>query len=184
LSICYGIVSEHGGEISVRNSSQPGRGATFLITLPVLPVPEPAGAGRGDAETTPLAGSVLLVDDEEPVLELERQILNEHCLSIQGVHSGREAQEYLERESVDLVVTDLKMPGEITGQELYRWICQRRPELAGRVVFTVSDARTEEINALLEGSGCPFVQKPFGVEKFLAVVRQTLRQTAPSTLKS
>ena len=184
LSICYGIVSEHGGEISVRNSSQPGRGAAFSITLPVLPVAEPQGAGRVGTETTPLAGRVLLVDDEEPVLELERQILNGHCLSVQAVRSGREAQQYLEQESVDLVVTDLKMPGEVTGQELYRWICERRPELAGRVVFTVSDARTEEINALLEGSGCPFVQKPFEVEKFLAVVRQALRQSAPSALKS
>jgi len=183
LSICYGIVSEHGGEISVRNPARPDRGATFSITLPVLPVAEtrpalPAGSG----ETLP-GGRVLLVDDEEAVLELEREILDGRCLSVKAVRSGREAQELLESEPVDLVVTDLKMPGEITGWELYTWICRQLPELAGRVVFTMSDARSEEIATLLEESGCPFLQKPFEVAKFLAVVRQAMAQAVSSTVK-
>ena len=75
------------------------------------------------------------------------------------------------------------MPGGVTGWDLYNWISQRHPELAGRVVFTMSDPRTEEIAELLEESGCPFLQKPFEVEKFLGMVRQALGQTNVSALK-
>ena len=181
LSICYGIVTEHGGAISVRNV--PPRGATFSITLPVLPATEPCETHATRLEDALAIGSVLLVDDEEAVLELEREILDGHCLSVEAVRSGREAQHLLERESVDLVVTDLKMPGEITGRALYEWIRRQRPELAGRVVFTVSDATSEEVAALLAESGCPFIQKPFEVDKFLSVVRQVVSQANSSALR-
>ena len=180
LSICYGIVTEHGGEIGGRNS--PPRGATFSITLPVLPVMERSERAPLASEGAPVAGRVLLVDDEEAVLELEQEILTERCLSVRAVRSGREAMELLEQEPVDLVVTDLKMPGEVTGRELYRWICDRYPELVNRVVFTLSDARSEEV-AELRDIGCALVQKPFEVEGFLRVIRQTLSQPASSPLK-
>jgi PAS domain S-box-containing protein len=181
LSICYGIVTEHGGEIAVRNS--PPLGATFAISLPVMPVGEPREVSVAGADRAPSGGRVLLVDDEEAVLELEQEILTGRCRSVRAARSGREAQQLLEKEPVDLVVTDLKMPGEVTGRELYHWICRHHPELAGRVVFTMSDARTEEVGTLLEESGCPFIQKPFEVERFLGVIRRALSQANTSVIK-
>ncbi len=180
LSICYGIISEHGGEISVRNS--PPNGATFSISLPVMPVSQ-----RGDPsqapEQAPSCGRVLLVDDEEAVLDLEQEILAGRCQSVTAARSGREAQRILEREPVDLVVTDLKMPGEITGRDLYEWIRRRHPDLGGRVIFTVSGATTEEIKELIEEYGCQYIQKPFEVQKFLSVVARALSQIDSSTVK-
>ena len=183
LSICYGIVTEHGGTIQVSNSAEPGSGAIFVVGLPILTVAEshtelpdwPAGG--------PPAGRILLVDDEEAVLELEQEILRGRCSSVRSVRSGREAQQVLDREPVDLVITDLKMPGDITGHELYNWICRRHPELSGRVIFTMSDARAEDIAPLLEQSGCEFVQKPFELEKFLGVVRRVLNHAESMLLK-
>ena len=102
---------------------------------------------------------------------------------MKAVRSGREAQEVLESESVDLVVTDLKMPGDVNGQDFYYWICERHPALAGRVVFTASDARREEFGALIDESGCALAQKPFEVEKFLGVIRQALSQPAVYPVK-
>ena len=174
LSICYGIISEHNGDISVRNS--PPNGAMFSIRLPVMPVPQPRDAGQNGQDSSPSGGRILLVDDEEAVLELEQEILAGRCHSVKAVRSGREAQQVLEREAVDLVVTDVKMPGEVTGRGLYEWICHRHPELVGRVVFTMSDSSTEEINSIIEESGCPYVQKPFEVQKFLGVVGRALGQ--------
>ena len=170
LSICYGIVTEHGGEISVCNS--PPRGATFTITLPILPIAEMRSPNAAGAGESPLCGRVLLVDDEEAVLELEQEILNGRCAYVRAVDNGRDAQQALEEESFDLVVTDVKMPGEMSGHELYRWICRHHPELSGRVVFTMSDARPEEVDALVTESGCPLIQKPFEVDEFLSVVRK------------
>jgi two-component system NtrC family sensor kinase len=178
LSICYGIIREHGGEIQVRNS--PPRGATFSVWLPMLQAeaespPETATTGEAAA-----SGRILLVDDEEAVLSLEQEILRGRFATVQAVRSGREAIELLEREPIDAVITDLKMPGEISGSEIFRWIERHRPELAARVVFTISNLQQEEVRELVEQSGCPTVQKPFQIEEFLRVVREVLA-SAPST---
>ena len=178
LSICYGIVKEHGGEITVRNS--PPRGATFCIMLPVLAVSEVHPPAPEPAWEAPLCGAVLLVDDEEALLDLEQEILRHACGTIRTAHSGREAIEILEREEIDLVVTDVKMPGDISGRELYAWIEKHRPRLAGHVVFTMSDAKADDVRDLLERTGSPFVQKPFNVTQFLQTLRQVMQQSRPS----
>jgi two-component system NtrC family sensor kinase len=180
LSICYGIIKEHGGEILVRNA--PPRGACFAISLPVTEVrvedavPQQPASGPAVA-----AARVLLVDDEEPVLDLEHQLLRGRGLEVRTARSGREAIGVLEREDVDAVVTDLKMPGEISGLDLYRWIEQHRPALARSVVFTMSHAHNEEVSRELERIGCPAIQKPFAVEAFLRAVQEALlRRTSNS----
>ncbi len=176
LSICYGIVKEHGGNITVRNS--PPRGATFAVSLPVLPVSEQRQPLPDLPPKEKLAGSVLLVDDEEAVLELEQEILRGHCTAVHAVRTGREALDWLARHPVDVVVTDLKMPGEITGREVYFWMEREKPELLPRLVYTVSDAGTADVRAFLERTGCAFIQKPFQMEEFLALVQQVLGRAA------
>ena len=161
----------------------PPRGASFRISLPVMPVAETREVCVAGSVEASAGGRILLVDDEEAVLELEQEILSGRCHSVKAVRTGREALRILEKESMDLVVADLKMPGEVTGRDLYDWIRQQRPELAGRVVFTMSDARGEDVGALLEESGCPFIQKPFEVGKFLTVIRRALAQSVASVLK-
>jgi len=184
LSICYGIVVEHGGTIRVSNSTEPGRGAIFVVELPLQTVAESRAELPAWPVGGPPAGRILLVDDEEAVLELEQEILRGRCSSVRAVRSGREAQQILDREPMDLVITDLKMPGDITGRELYHWICRRHPELSGRVIFTMSGARAEEIAPLVEESGCEFIQKPFELEDFLGVVRRVLNHAEAMLLKS
>lgn len=177
LSICYGIIREHAGDIEVRNS--PPRGASFTVSLPVAPVLLAGSTSLSSSDDSVSCGRILLVDDEESVLDLEREILERHCESIKTAMNGTEAIEILKDLSVDVVVTDLKMPGEVTGIELYRWIAENRPDLASRVIFTMSDARPEEVRALVEESGCVCVQKPFSIEEFLATVRAAVRKAPP-----
>jgi two-component system NtrC family sensor kinase len=182
LSICYGIISEHGGEISVRNAA--GQGAAVSVSLPVLPVANYAGQHNAvRADDVPIAGRVLLVDDEESVLGLEKEILQSRRLTVLTARSGKEAMEVLQRESVDLVVTDMKMPGEISGHTLYQWIRDQRPPLAQRVVFTMSDANDEDARDLFESSGCPYIQKPFEVDVFWRVVQRSLLQPETAVIK-
>jgi PAS domain S-box-containing protein len=180
LSICYGIVKEHGGEIRVRNS--PPRGATFAIDLPMSAADQTRSDGPAKEEV-PACGLVLLVDDEESVLELEQEILRGRCRGIRAVTSGCEALRILQEECVDVVVTDIKMPGEVCGHEIYRWIERYRPELGGRVIFTVSDPRDEAVRELLESSGCAFVHKPFAIDEFLNAVRRVLASAGSTTIK-
>ena len=181
LSICYGIVKEHGGEIQVRNS--PPRGATFAIVLPILAVsdlPQMAKAAPSKAVAT---GTVLLVDHEDSVLQLEQEILRARGIAVRATRSAQEAIDLLRRESVDAVVADMKVPGEMSATGLYRWIEENRPELAGRIVFTVSNARDGEISATLRASGCAILEKPFSIDSFCSTVLKTLRTEAATPVK-
>lgn len=173
LSICYGIIKEHGGEIRARNASP--RGAVFEVSLPVstAAVAEPSNSAPVSEETA-RGARVLLVDDEETILDLEREILSARHCQIFAVRNGREAVAFLEREAVDLVITDVKMPGDISGHDLFCWIELHRPELVTHVVFTMSDSDTEAAQALLKRTGCPCIQKPFPLDEFLRTVQQIL----------
>lgn len=180
LSICYGIIKEHSGEIHVKNS--PPRGATFTIYLPVskplAPIPELV------AQTPEAAGGkVLLVDDEEDVLQLEREILISHGLSAKIAHNASEAIEILKRSPIDAVIADMKMPGEVSTLELYSWIGKHRPELTRHVAFTGSHPGSVEIAERVKASGCTVLAKPFRIEEFWLAVQRLLNEevAAPSS---
>ncbi|MGH9795146.1 MAG: response regulator, partial [Candidatus Acidiferrales bacterium] len=170
LSICYGLISEHGGEISVCNA--PPRGACFTLALPAMPPDAVAAPPKAAAAAMARLGRVLLVDDEETVLDLETQTLRAHCDCVYTARNGREAIACLERNEVDAVVTDLKMPGEISGQNLFAWIAAHRPALAPRVVFTMSDADDHKVRAWLRRTGCRYLQKPFRLQNLVAILQK------------
>jgi len=89
----------------------------------------------------------------------------------------------LENAAVDLVVTDMKMPGEITGRALYEWVREHRPALEHRVVFTMSDSNDQESRDLFESSGCPHIQKPFEVDFFWRIVQRSLLRAETVIIK-
>jgi PAS domain S-box-containing protein len=181
LSICYGIVKEHGGEIQVRNS--PPRGATFTIWFPILPARHAPQASRPARMRETVTGKVLLVDDDESLLQLEHEVLRSRGVTVKLTRSTKEAMEFLRRDSVDAVVTDMKMPGEISPLNFYRWIEENRPELAPRVVFTASHARENEASSALRNSGCPVVAKPFAIEDLWSAVQKVLTAEVPSPIR-
>jgi DNA-binding NtrC family response regulator len=127
---------------------------------------------------------VLLVDDEEAVLSLEKEILETRSLRVLTASSGKEALTLLAREHVDLVVTDLKMPGEVTGRGLYDWIRKHRPELLHRVVFTMSGAQGNGTVDFLRETGVAYIQKPFEVRNFWSLIQKALRQQDTVSVKS
>ena len=125
LSICYGIVKEHGGEIQVRNS--PPRGATFTVLLPHLVMTPDSAHRRSLSSEGRVGGTVLLVDDEEAVLQLEQEILLASGIAIKIARSGQEAIEVLKSGGVNAIVSDMKMPGAVSTLDLYRWVVRKSP---------------------------------------------------------
>ena len=130
-----------------------------------------------------LRALLLLVDDEETVLQLEHEVLRARGVTVKLARSGKEAMELLRRETVDAVVTDIKMKGEISAVAMYQWIEQNRPELCGRVVFTASNMRDAEASDSLRKSGCPVVSKPFAIEQLWDAVQKVLTAEVSSPLK-
>ena len=172
LSLCRGIVEEHGGAIVVE--SEPGRGTTFAITLPVVPRPLDAGEPTAVEAPAPVGSKVILVvDDERDLAELLVEELQGDGHQVEIAANGVEALRRLERQAFDLVVSDTKMP-LMDGVDLYREIERRFPALRNRIIFVTGDVLDAEKRRFLESTGAPFLTKPFDLSDVRNVVRRQL----------
>lgn len=172
LSICYGVVQEHGGEIKARKRRRGG--AQFTIWLPSSTAePSVAATESVSGEAQP-RGRVLIVDDEEGVLDVQKQVLEQMGVAVLAAGSADEALEILGREKPRAAVLDLKMPGKMGGPQLYRWIQDNRPELARRVLFVTGDVIGGETRAFLEQVGNPYLPKPFDLRDYRNAIRALL----------
>ncbi|MGZ4822282.1 MAG: GAF domain-containing protein [Terriglobales bacterium] len=176
LSICYGILKEHGGDIIALN--HPDGGALFRVMLPAcanvpaeVPVEKPA-------HLPPLNGRVLLVDDEEAVLEFEREALSGAGAQVVAVTSGEQAIEQLREERFDVMLVDPAMPGNWSGMELYRWVADNFPGAEQNIIFTVSNIREEESGSVLNQGQVTCIVKPFQVAELIAATRTLLTRAS------
>jgi PAS domain S-box-containing protein len=146
LSVCHGVVEELGG--SIRVSSEPGRGSTFTVRLPIAE-PELALIEEPDPELSGARGRVLVIDDEPRVLTvLSRMIGGAH--DVVAVGSAQAALDQLSRGlPFDVIVCDLLMP-ETSGIDLYRIVEGQSPELARRMVFLSGGSNTTTAGDFLQ----------------------------------
>jgi signal transduction histidine kinase len=172
LSLCRGIIEEHGGAITV--VSEPGQGTTFAIVLQV--VPRPAGADEPDVAETPApvgAKAILVVDDERELAEVLAEALGRDGHRVEITSNGADALRELERHEYDLVVSDTKMP-VMDGMELYCEVARRFPALGKRIIFVTGDVLDADKRRVLESSGAPFLMKPFDPAELRRLVRRLL----------
>jgi two-component system NtrC family sensor kinase len=167
LSVCLGIVKQHHGEIQVESTL--GVGSTFLVSLPLnqdlLPedgevVPR-RGDGALDVRALGKRLEVLVIDDEEFITGMVQETLRSQLgWRVTRAHGGREALERLEKGNIDLVITDLRMPG-VDGFQLLDWIRKLQPDLFRRTLVITGDAGTKQQNQDLQDLGIPVLGKPF-----------------------
>lgn len=195
LSIVLSVVREHGGQVHV--ISPPQGGAKFQIELPAaserqraetstLAAPEKRSA-RPDA--LPFAASsdrpsapfesreiprVLVVEDEPTVARLIADVLEEEGMHADVLLDGREALDRAARESYDLVICDMKMPG-LDGQHFLRTLQRTGNPLRDRFLFVTGDVIAAQTREFLERNRLPHVAKPFRVEELTEKVREVLR---------
>ncbi|WP_019013371.1 hybrid sensor histidine kinase/response regulator [Elioraea tepidiphila] len=173
LSLCRSIVTAHGGVIALAET--PGGGATIRIVLP--PGPRAPEAASDQTERPALVArrlrSALVVDDEPEVGAVLAEILRTDGMLVDTASDGAGAQAMLAERAVDLIVTDLRMPG-VDGMALHRWLVETRPELARRVVFVTGDRITTAIDIALRETGRPVLAKPFTPADVRRVVREVV----------
>jgi signal transduction histidine kinase len=177
LSITQAGVRHHGGDIAAHNNQ--GGGACFTISLPLAPQDAPAAGpapheAAGVARFPSLPARVLLVEDEPTIMEVQMTILQSLGATPIPARSGDEAVGLLSRDEPALVVSDLLMPG-LSGRELFAWVQAHRPGLADRFVFVTGDSTSEDTRAFLDGTGRPYLMKPFSVEDYVHVIHEALR---------
>jgi PAS domain S-box-containing protein len=176
LSICYGIVKEHGGEIAAKNHADGG--AVLLVRLPVAVGEKPVSerdriVARRESK---MEGRVLLLDDEESVLDFEREVLASAGLDVVTVTSGAEAVERLQQQDFDAVLLDSKIPGDWSCEDVYRWIGEEKPGLLTRTVLVLSNVTDPSVRKFVEATHILCLVKPFEVSDLLAVSRRVLRR--------
>jgi two-component system NtrC family sensor kinase len=179
LSICYGIVKEHGGEIVARNRDEGG--ATIevrLLASDKSAVPETVEATRRESV---LRGRILLVEDEEAVLEFERDVLVGAGADVTTSMSIEDTQNRLRNGHFDVVVMNGRMPGGCTAREMHDWIAQHCPGLEKGLLLTFSTVIDEETRTFLQEHGVPALAKPFEVADLITQVRAlSQREDKPS----
>lgn len=171
LSICYGIIKEFGGEITV--TSAPGKGATFVVELPVMQQKTEFAQAKSESSTGTafmLPYSVLVVEDEESLRLLLKDILESYGCRVQMAAGGEEALQLLSTQEFDIIISDYKMPG-MNGRELYEACVREFPAYAHRFIFSTGDIITGETQEFFKSLGPRLIHKPFAVQEILHKIR-------------
>src|SRR3990172_6333439 len=169
-SIIYGIVARHGG--GIRGSSGEGGGTTFHLRLPVIPPPssERPRKGKGLREGTAPA-RILIIEDGDLNRDLFERYVKEMGHLAFVASSGTEGLRIFEAQKVDLVITDLSMPG-ISGLQ----VAERVKKHAFAVpVVLISGWALHQDEQRIKEAGIDFVvHKPCSVKDFQDVVEEAL----------
>jgi CheY-like chemotaxis protein len=175
LSVCYGIVSEHGGRIYAE--SKLGKGATFIVELPIvtedkqLEFPEPAVQGQQKVT----GAKILVVDDEPVVREFISKVLAEEGHQVETVDNAEDALEMVKIKTYRIILLDIKMPG-MSGIELYKRFQKIAPSLARRVVFVTGDVMGARTTAFLSKAKAPYITKPFDGKQLNIAINRIFTQ--------
>ncbi len=170
LSTVYGIVKQSGGSISV--DSQPGRGTRFRVFLPQVE-PQPEAVFDSEGRELPRGSeTVLVVEDEISVRRLTVDVLEIHGYQVLEAENGLQGLEIVSRarEEIDLIVTDVVMPG-MSGPDMIDRVALINPRI--KVIFMTGydDGILAREDAAIDRQR---VQKPYSMPDLLNTVRDVL----------
>ncbi len=169
LATVHGIVEQSGGAIAV--DSAPGAGATFRVYLPVDETTvEQESAERPAERYAARAGLILLIEDESPLRKLVANVLAAAGYRVLEAANGEEALTLATGQRIDLLLTDVVMPG-MSGPELVTRLRATRPELA---VLYMSGYDRDLIDQKTLERTASFLPKPFTPRALLARVVELL----------
>jgi DNA-binding NtrC family response regulator len=179
LSICYGIVSEHGGTISVSNVEPSG--ACFTISLPYQLGVELDDTVPAEELAAPRGGRILVIDHDESVLEAVAAILRDGNHAVRTAATVAQAQQLLLDQEFDALVADTSVRAGSGEENLGDWLAANQPGLAGRLVWMSASAAPPAENHA--ANGVLVLQKPFKSEDLLGAIETALGHAQPAPIK-
>jgi len=177
LPMVHGIVTQNGGKVEI--DTAPGRGTTVTVLWPETSAPaERAPAAlRPSGERTQASGTILLVEDDEPARGLIRLQLQRSGYRVLEAQDAPTAKAIAAVEHVDLLLTDVVMPGP-SGIELARQLRAQRPELPVLLMSGYLDDPRIMESGLEPGLRVLF--KPFRGDELRSAIAERLRTAGPS----
>jgi CheY-like chemotaxis protein len=171
LAVVHGIVKSHKGVITVGSAA--GQGTTFHVFLPILPRGETEAPFDPNPDLPHGHESILLVDDEEPLMELGRLMLEHLGYRVTARSAGPDAFEVFLQNPLrfDLVITDLTMP-KMTGEQLAQKMFNIRPDIP--VILCTGYGARRSIERAREIGIKDFLMKPMVISELARTVRRAL----------
>jgi CheY-like chemotaxis protein len=174
MAAVHGIVMSHDGWISV--DSELGKGTVVRIYLPAIEAKEEVKEDEvlSPAVKLPMGeGTILVIEDEEPLVELFRQVLERLGYRVLQAETGKEAVELAKTfdGQIDLALLDIKLP-DMDGGRVYPLIMEARPDLKVIVCsgYSIHGPAQDILDAGAEG----FIQKPFSIAPFAEKLKEVL----------
>jgi len=179
LATVYGIVKQHHGWIEVQ--SKVGVGTNFKVFFPVAGETSHLATGSTPESETVKGGreTILLVEDEKDLLELMREVLQQYQYRILTASSGTEALLVWGEHNgqIDLLLTDIIMPGGMTGDELAVELKRRKPDL--KTIYA-SGYTSAFVGRNFGEDYITFLAKPYQPHQVAQLIRNTLDAPARS----
>jgi CheY-like chemotaxis protein len=176
LASAYGILKNHGGAIKV--FSKKGEGSTFMIYLPMTEEaiekrPEPTGEIQAGHET------VLLVDDEDNIIQVAKEMLERMGYEVLVARNGNEALDVVKDnpQKVDLLILDMIMPG-LSGGKTFDRVREIRGDL--KVLLSSGYSINGEAEEILQRGCDGFIQKPYTMNELSKKITHILTATGPT----
>jgi len=172
LSQVYGFARQSGGGVHI--ASTVGRGTEIKLYLPPLDAAETVAApeARTEIDAIPSGRRLLLVEDDVGVAAIAMELLTGLGLDVEAAETGPEALERLAARTFDIMLTDVVMPGGMTGIELARISADRYPAM--RILLT-SGYAGDDVDEALSNAPWPFLRKPYSGDQ----LRQALGDLLP-----
>ena len=178
LSICYGIISDHKGEVFIENT---GNGAMATMKIPAIMdmdtkdkdtviEDEPVSMLYENQKRQSL---IMVVEDEADLLDLMVDTLSPHYKVI-TFENGRKACDNLEEYAWELIISDLRMP-VMNGMEFYHEAIKKDPGLKKRFLFITGDTYDFQVKEFLETTGVTYLKKPFRIKELRESVHKHLQ---------
>lgn len=173
LSVVHGIVTSHGGAVTV--DSAPGQGARFYVYLPGATCSQ-INESSETISVESAKGSnahILVVDDREDVLKIMKKMLQHLEYQVTTVSSGREALELIESDAslYDLLISDLTMP-QMTGLELVENIHRIKPDIPAVIMTGHNEIASRK--QMLDSGVADILYKPITTDELIAVIEKIL----------
>jgi signal transduction histidine kinase/CheY-like chemotaxis protein len=171
LATVYGLVKQHEGNIWVY--SEPGKGSIFKIYFPTVDG-RPSDELAADPEycVTAVNCAILLVEDNEMVRDMVRDLLTSYGCRVIEAEGPKQALEMVNGQHLDLLVTDVVMP-DMNGPELYSRLSESYPAL--KVLYMSGYTQNVIVHNGALSEGINFIQKPFAVHDFVRKVEAIIK---------
>ena len=170
MTVIWSTVKDYGGYVDI--SSQEGAGTRFDIYLPATREEAADVPGRVVLEDYLGTERILVVDDIKTQRDIAARMLSKLGYDVISVTSGEEAIEFMQTESVDLLVLDMVMYPGIDGLETYRRITAKKPDQ--KAVIASGFSESERVKTLQKLGAGAYIQKPYTLEKIGIAVRKEL----------